>query len=60
MVAFKDTVCIFYYDIHLKYCQDTDVYQYIDNLLQQWKTILREKVHVACLTQDRKIFFHLN
>jgi hypothetical protein len=26
VVAFKDTVYIFYYEIHLKYCQDTDVY----------------------------------
>jgi hypothetical protein len=24
----------------------------IDNLLQQWKTILREQTHVDCLTQE--------
>jgi hypothetical protein len=26
VVAFKDIVYIFYYEIHLKYCQDTDIY----------------------------------
>ena len=26
VVAFKDTVYIFDYEIHLKYCQDTDGY----------------------------------
>ena len=26
VVAFKVTVYILYYEIHLKYCQDTDVY----------------------------------
>ena len=27
VVAFKDTVHIFYYEINLKYCQDSDVYR---------------------------------
>jgi hypothetical protein len=27
IVAFKDAVYIFYYEMYLKYCQDTDVYQ---------------------------------
>ena len=27
VVSFKDTVYILYYEIHLKYCQDTDVYR---------------------------------
>ena len=45
----------FYYEIYLKYCQDTDVDQEIDNLLQQWKTILGEKACVACLTQGVRI-----
>jgi len=26
-VAFKDAVCIFYYEMYLKYRQDTDVYR---------------------------------
>jgi hypothetical protein len=39
VVAFKDMISIFYYEIHIKYCQDTDVYQYIDSLLQQWNII---------------------
>jgi len=25
-IAINDTVCIFYFEMHLKYCQDTDVY----------------------------------
>jgi len=54
VVASKDTVYIFYYEIHLRYWQDTHVYvyRYIDNLLQQWKTILREKARVAGLTHE--------
>ena len=53
VVAFKDIVYIFYYEIHLKYCQDTDIYWYIDNLLQQWKTILRS------LGKTEKSFSHI-
>ena len=36
----------FYNEIHLKY--------YIDNLLQQWETSLRENDRVTCLTQARR------
>ena len=32
LVAFKFTLYIFYYEIHLKYCQNTDVYRIIENL----------------------------
>jgi hypothetical protein len=40
-------VCIFYYEIHLQYCQDTDEHRYIVNLLQQWNTILRENGRIV-------------
>jgi len=33
VVAFKDTVYIFYYEMHLKYSQEMDVKKKIDNLL---------------------------
>jgi hypothetical protein len=50
------TVCIFYYERHLKHCQDTDEYRQIDNLLQQRETILQENARVACLTQTNFMF----
>ena len=49
IVAFKDAVYIFYYEMYLKYCQDTDVYRQIYNLLLQWKIYLWENARVACL-----------
>ena len=52
VVACKHTVYILYYEIHLKYFLGMDVYRKIDNLFQQWKTILRTNARVSCPTEE--------
>jgi hypothetical protein len=66
VVAFKDTVYILYYEIHLKYCQDMAPYISINRQFytSAMENNFGENTRVACLSRSigigMKNSFHLN